>query len=88
MKIAQVNAELALKRLAAVVSAAEDVCDNRREVVAVLVAAISTVCAATDDDGADMLEQALAQLMKLRIRLPESQQRMRAARESAAAGAH
>ena len=88
MPIPHVNAELALKRLGTVVRAAEDVCDNRREVVAVLVAAISTVCAATEDDGAEILEDALAQLMKLRIRLPEGQRAMRAARELATTGAH
>jgi hypothetical protein len=87
--VPQIDAKLALSRLEAVVGAAEDVCDNRDEVIAVLVSAIATVSAATPGErGAELLDRALSTLMKMRIGLPQSQEAMRLARELHAAGVH
>lgn len=88
MPIPQLNAVEPLERLEEIIEVAEDVCDNRRQMVALFVNAIGAVSAATPDGGAEMLDVALSELMKMRLRLPESQQRMRAARELHTTGPH
>lgn len=85
MPIPQLNAELALKRLETVVRAAEDVCADRGEMIAVFVAAIATLSAATPAAGDQMISIAIDTLTKARATLPRATDAMRVARASAGA---
>lgn len=87
MAIEQLNAEVAVKRLETVVRAAESVCGDQGEMIAVFIASIATTCAAAPCCGDRMIAIAIETLTKARATLPEAQAAMKRARELAAAGA-
>lgn len=86
MPIEQLNVEVAAKRLEVIVRAAESVCTNQGEMVALFITAIATLSAASPCCGDQMMAIAVDTLTKARGTLAEAKAAMAAARIASSAG--